>query len=331
MVRRFALAVWLLSKVRSRSAGHLLARLGIRLVWAAVEFIANWSLCRDHRALLLPIERQGPLPCPTLRHTPPGRHNWLAIQRGNRARIGDGPSPAVVAPTPGHDPVALGWLWEHWGTTQPLRHVALADRLASARRSLGAGAPGWSWRATLAFLRSRLLLPGDTPEARAAEDETEAPRRRLVSRAEVRAARIGSSRRPRLGRDVFGCWTGQLRHDNGRVGDITELLRACLGYRRRRRSTVPGRRHSGSSATRLRQLLDALPNGSPLMAFLPEVDGTEPQRVLRGRVAVSSTPVAALELARERLGARSGCLWTPIRVRHRDDHSAVQDAVGPLA
>jgi segregation and condensation protein A len=82
---------------------------------------------------------------------------------------------------------------------------------------------------------------------------------------------------------------------------------------------------------RLRQLLDALPNGSPLMAFLPEVDGTEPQRVLRGRVAVSSTPVAALELARERLGARSGCLWTPIRVRHRDDHSAVQDAVGPLA
>ena len=23
-----------------------------------------------------------------------------------------------------HDPVALAWLWEHWGTTQPLRHVA---------------------------------------------------------------------------------------------------------------------------------------------------------------------------------------------------------------
>jgi hypothetical protein len=22
------------------------------------------------------------------------------------------------------DPVALAWLWEHWGTTQPLRHVA---------------------------------------------------------------------------------------------------------------------------------------------------------------------------------------------------------------
>jgi hypothetical protein len=22
------------------------------------------------------------------------------------------------------DPAALAWLWEHWGTTQPLRHVA---------------------------------------------------------------------------------------------------------------------------------------------------------------------------------------------------------------
>jgi hypothetical protein len=42
---------------------------------------------------------------------------------------------------------------------------------------------------------------------------------------------------------------------------------------------------------RLRQLLDALPDGSPLIAFLPKVDGTEPDRVLRSRVAVSSTLV----------------------------------------
>jgi hypothetical protein len=37
----------------------------------------------------------------------------------------------TLVPVPDHvlrlgpdDPVALAWLWEHWGTTQPLRHVA---------------------------------------------------------------------------------------------------------------------------------------------------------------------------------------------------------------
>ena len=48
----------------------------------------------------------------------------------------------TLVPVPDHvlrlgpdDPVALAWLWEHWGTTQPLRHVA-ADLVAGqdARR-----------------------------------------------------------------------------------------------------------------------------------------------------------------------------------------------------
>jgi segregation and condensation protein A len=62
--------------------------------------------------------------------------------------------------------------------------------------------------ASLAFLRSRLLLPSDSPEAKAAEDEAEALRHRLVSRAQVRAAADWLERRPQLGRDVFGCGTG---------------------------------------------------------------------------------------------------------------------------
>jgi hypothetical protein len=78
---------------------------------------------------------------------------------------------------------------------------------------------------------------------------------------------------------------------------------------------------------RLRQLLDALPDGSPLIVFLPKVDGTEPDRVLRSRVAVSSTLVAGLERAR----AESGGALEPIQVLHRDDHRAVQVAFGPLA
>jgi chromatin segregation and condensation protein Rec8/ScpA/Scc1 (kleisin family) len=221
----------------------------------------------------------------------------------------------------GPDDPVLGWPWEHWGTTQPLRHVALADRTGERTAELARWGAWLVMAATLAMLRSRLLLlPGDTPEARA-EDEAEALRRRLVSRAQVRAATDWLERRPQFGRDVFGCGTGQRRHDNGRVGDITELLRACLvaldvpAQAEVYRPRPPTLGQVSDAIARLRQLLDALLDGSPLMAFLPEVDGTEPQRVLRGRVAVSSTPVAGLELARagvlaldqEAPGRRSGC------------------------
>lgn len=110
--------------------------------------------------------------------------------------------------------------------------------------------------ATLAFLRSRLLLPGDSPEA-AVVDEAEALRRRLVSRAQVRAI------------------------------------------------------------ARMRQLLGALPDGSPLTAFLPEVDGADPARALRSRVAISSTLVAGLELVRTGTVALDQyASWTSIRVKH---------------
>ena len=83
---------------------------------------------------------------------------------------------------------------------------------------------------------------------------------------------------------------------------------------------------------RLRQLLDALSDGSPLIAFLPKVDGTEPDRVLRSRVAVSSTLVVGLERARAGVVTlNQEAPWTPTRVLHRDDHRAVQVAFGPLA
>ena len=83
---------------------------------------------------------------------------------------------------------------------------------------------------------------------------------------------------------------------------------------------------------RIRQLLGALPDGSPLTAFLPEVDGAEPGRALRRRVAVSSTLVASLELARTgTLALDQDAPWTPIRVQHRDDrHCRIGDSE-PLA
>jgi segregation and condensation protein A len=57
--------------------------------------------------------------------------------------------------------------------------------------------------ATLTELWSRLLLPADAPEARAAAEEAEALRRQLLDRARMRLAADWLERRPRLGREVF--------------------------------------------------------------------------------------------------------------------------------
>jgi segregation and condensation protein A len=213
--------------------------------------------------------------------------------------------------------------------------VALIDAFATAleaalaRRTDGRAAELGRWggwlvmAATLALLRSRLLLPGDLPEAKAAEDEAEALRRRLVSRAQVRAAADWLEHQPQLGRDVFGRGTAERRYDGGWIGDITELLRACLvalrvpeqadAYHPRRTPLW----QVNDAIAHIRQLLDALPDGSPLTAFLPEIDGTEPGHALRRRVAVSSTLVASLELARAgTLALDQDVPWAPIRVQH---------------
>jgi segregation and condensation protein A len=205
--------------------------------------------------------------------------------------------------------------------------AALARRVRGRAAELGNWGVWLVMAATLAFLRSRLLLPSDSSEAKAAEDEAEALRYRLVSRAQVRAAADWLERRPQLGRDVFGCGTGDRRHNDGRVGDITELLRACLialrvpdqadAYRPR----PPPLWQVSDAIARMHQLLGALPDGSPLTALLPTVGGTEPGRALRRRVAISSTLVAGLELARAgSLALDQDMPWTPIRVQHRDDH-----------
>jgi segregation and condensation protein A len=210
---------------------------------------------------------------------------------------------------------------------------ATALEAALARRVRGRAAELGSWgawlvmAASLAFLRSRLLLLSDSPEAKAAEDEAEALRHRLVSRAQVRAAADWLERRPQLGRDVFGCGTGGRRDDRGRVGDITELLRACLIALRvpeqadADRPRPPPLWQVSDAIARLRQLLGELPDGSPLTAFLPNIGSAGTARALRRRVAVSSTLVAGLELARTgALALDQDAPWTPIRVNHTNAH-----------
>jgi segregation and condensation protein A len=202
--------------------------------------------------------------------------------------------------------------------------AALAHRISGRAAELGRWGAWLVMAATLAYLRSRLLLPSDSPEARAAEDEAEALRHRLISRAQAREAADWLERRPQLGRDVFGRGAAESREHGSRVGDITELLRACLVALR-----VPERADTyrllpprlwqvGDAIAHMRRLLGALPDGSPLTAFLPRVGGAEPGRALRCRVAMSSTLVASLELARTGdLTLDQDALWTPIRCSTR--------------
>ncbi len=158
--------------------------------------------------------------------------------------------------------------------------------------------------ATLTHLRSRLLLPAEAPEAKAALSEAEALRRQLVGREQMRAAADWLERQPQLGREVFARGRPEGRAEN-RGADITDLLRACLKllqvpaemvavYRPR----PPPFWRVSQAIARIETMLMQRPEGGLLAAFLPAIGAEVPDRDVRCRAAVASTLVAGLELAR---------------------------------
>ena len=204
---------------------------------------------------------------------------------------------------------------------------AMQAALAGRDRSrIGHWAAWTVMAATLTELRSRLLLPADAPAARAAAEEAEALRRQLLARAQMRLAADWLERRPQLGREVFARGSPELS-PSGRVGDLTELLRACLVALRvpeeqaaAFRAKPPPLWRASDALPRLRQLLGLLPDGSPLAAFLPQLGTEEPDSAVRARAALSSTLIAGLELARDGvLALEQDAAWTPVRVSRRDD------------
>ena len=158
--------------------------------------------------------------------------------------------------------------------------------------------------AMLALLRSRLLLPPNAPEARAAQDEAEGIRRRLLERAKVRQAAEWLEHRPQLERDVFarGGAAGTAR--GGRTTDITDLFRACLvALRVPEQADVYQLRlvtlwRVPDAMARITRLLDTRPEGGTLASFLPVVKGAGVDHERRCRAAVASTFLGGLELAR---------------------------------
>jgi segregation and condensation protein A len=250
------------------------------------------------------------------------------------------------APSAGSAPVLsvdgfegpLDWLLEMVRARQidlaRLSVVALVDAFAGAMdnalaRQENAPAQLVRWgdwlvmAATLAHLRSRLMLPADAPEAKAAVDEAEALRRQLLSRAQMQAAAAWLERQPQLGRDIFlrGVSEG---NTSGRVGDVTDLLRACLvalavpaQHAAALRPRPPAFWRVPDAIAHIEHLLRTLPKGGPLADFLPEIARESPDRSLCYRAAISSTLIASLELARDgALALDQDAAWRPIRVFH---------------
>ena len=156
--------------------------------------------------------------------------------------------------------------------------VGIAARAAS---SLSRWADWLVMAATLTQQRARLILPATAPKAQAAAREAEGLRRQLLSRQHIQAAADWLERRQQLGIHIWA--RGRAEAGVGSVasegGDIAELMRACLAalalpdrmadaYRLPPRTLWP----VPASIARIRDRLAALPDGSTLAAFLPDLE-----------------------------------------------------------
>jgi len=248
--------------------------------------------------------------------------------------------------------------------------TALTRTLDAPASDLAQWATWTVMAAHLAELRSRLLLPADAPEALTAQAEAEALRRQWVRRAEIAGAADWLDRRPQLGRDVFARGRPESRRLGRPVddadllgedgadspaaaaeaasgaedvppvagGDLTDLLRACLVALRlppHAEAYQPRRLPFwgvGDAAAQIRRLLDGMPGGGTLGAFLPKIAEAElGRRNLHCRAAVAAAFVAGLELTRDgALAMDQDAPWHPIQVHRRGDGSGPPESVAAL-
>jgi len=188
---------------------------------------------------------------------------------------------------------------------------SFADALEAALgRSDGGGPPLARWgdwtvmAASLTELRSRLLLPHDSPEAKQTQVDAEAVRRLLLLSEQMRAAASWFARQSQLGHDVFPRGTAET-HGAPRAGDLADLLRACLVLLRVPEAQVAAYRprpppfwRAADALARIEELLGTRQKGRVLTTFLPAIAKDAPDRPIRCRAAVASTLIAGLELSR---------------------------------
>ncbi len=182
--------------------------------------------------------------------------------------------------------------------------AALAQRATQATTSLWRSGDWLVMAAQLVLLRSRLLLPVDSRKAGQARADAETLRRQLADRVRMAAAADWLAQQPQLGREVFVRGQPDVRTAR-HVGDLTDLLRACLVVLRVPddvavyRPRPPALWRVADAVGRIREIM-AVGTGSWVLGdFVPVINADQPGRDLRCRAALASTLVAGLELARE--------------------------------
>ena len=158
--------------------------------------------------------------------------------------------------------------------------------------------------AWLTWLKSRLLLPDDEPDAAEGMEAAEVLAARLLALQSIRAASHWLGDRPALGRDLWARGESESFTEVDRSGlavDTAGLLRAYLatvrrgGGRRTYRPAAVPFWSVGDALGRLGAMLGRKLDWTMLEQFLPEL----PPDPLARRAATASTLIAGLELARD--------------------------------
>lgn len=208
----------------------------------------------------------------------------------------------------------------------------LVNALQEAGPSLGERGTWLVMACWLLLLRSRLLLPADTPGQQEAEEAADQLRGHLRALQAGRALASWLDRRPQLGRDVFARGQPELLGAFAGVQhqvDVIEFLWAAMGlfadgtdeadaasvYRPRWAELYA----MGDARERILRLLAETPEGGPLGSFLPRPSGEDPITVapdLLRRSAWTSTFLASLELAKQgEVALAQEAVFAPIHLR----------------
>jgi segregation and condensation protein A len=222
-----------------------------------------------------------------------------------------------------------------------LREISLAallDQLTTALTAAGRATPlahqgDWLVMAAwLVWLRSRLLLPPDTPAQVEAAAEASKLRDRLLALRAAQGLAAWLDAQPQLGHDVFARgapeWLGTTLA-TAHQADVVSFLWASLAlFDDGARDVDTGivyrppwhDLHSLLDARqRILAVLDTLPDGASLERFLPDPDAVRDNpapAALRWRSAWASTLLAGLELARHGdIAMSQEAAFAPIHVR----------------
>lgn len=161
--------------------------------------------------------------------------------------------------------------------------------------------------AWLTWLKSRLLLPADPGDVQEAEQAQHVLTQRLAELDRVRTVAVWLDGRPQLGWDTFERGHHERPEAAVPVANTTMLAEACLGVFRlaavRPVAVYQPRRivewTPRQAMNRMEATLREHPQGGDLLGFVPTLPAGLSNREQGLRVAITSTFVAGLELARE--------------------------------